>query len=596
MLGMVAALAPGTVAADPAPYAVTVTGVERDDLRDLLETTSSLVRLQDQPPPSPMGLRRRADDDRDRLDTALRSEGYYDARVDVSLSRDGDEKTRVLVAVAPEEPYRFHAIALEPAPGTALPPGLPDAASLGLVAGTVARAPLVVAAEQKLKAALAAKGFPFARIAGRKAVIDRDDRSMDVTYILDPGPAVRLGVARLSGLDSVDAELVRGRIGWSPGEPYRPELIEKTRAALSALGVFASVGLEVDKTPNADGSHDVAVTLTERKHRFIGFGGSYSNSEGLGGQVYWGHRNLFGGGELLRFGLQLSRLDANTLTRIGLDNADEKLTGELRKPDFLRVDQTLVLTVGAINEHPEAYQRKAVTEQIRLERKLGRQLTLGAGVAGEQSYIIDVVGETYANLAGLPLSLAWDTTDAILDPTRGVRVALETTPWLRADRSSRSFLVNRLTSSLYHDITGDGGLVAAGRASWGTILAGNTLSLPPDKRFYGGGGGSVRGYGYHRVGPVNDQNSALGGRSLVELGAELRIRITETLGLVPFVDAGNVYSTMLPVPSQSLLVGSGLGVRYYTAFGPLRLDVGMPVPKRRHDDPVQIYISLGQAF
>ena len=126
--------------------------------------------------------------------------------------------------------------------------------------------------------------------------------------------------------------------------------------------------------------------------------------------------------------------------------------------------------------------------------------------------------------------------------------------------------------------------------------AGDTLTLPTDKRFFGGGGGSIRGYGYHRVGPVNAQNVALGGRSLVELGTELRIRITETLGLVPFIDAGNVYNAMLPVPSQSLLVGSGLGLRYYTAFGPLRLDVGTPVPKRRHDDPVQIYISLGQAF
>ena len=98
------------------------------------------------------------------------------------------------------------------------------------------------------------------------------------------------------------------------------------------------------------------------------------------------------------------------------------------------------------------------------------------------------------------------------------------------------------------------------------------------------------------MGPVNDQNVPLGGRSSVELGAELRIRVTDSVGLVPFVDAGNVYDSMLPVPSQSLLVGTGLGLRYYTPFGPLRLDVAAPLPKRPHDDPVQVYISLGQAF
>ncbi len=596
MLGVFAVLAPLAAAAQPAPYAVTMTGIEDDDLRGLLETTSSLVRLRDQPPPGPVGLRRRADDDRDRLDIALRSEGYYDARIDVSVSPGEDAKTRVLVAVAPEEPYRFHAVALVPAPGAALPPDLPDAAALGLVPGAVARAPLVVAAEQKLRAALAARGYPFAKVTGRRAGIDRDAHTMDVAYTLDPGPPVRLGAARIAGLEGVEPALAMGRIGWRPGESYRPELIERTRAALSALGVFSSVGLEVDKAPAADGTHGVAVTVAERKRRFVGFGGRYSNSEGLGGQAYWGHRNLFGGGELLRFGLDLSRLDSNTLTRIGLDNADEKLTAELRKPDFLRLDQTLVISASGINEHPEAYQRQAVTEQVRLERRLDRRLTIGAGLAGEQSTITDFTSETYADLAGLPLSMSWDDTDAVLDPTVGGRVTLETTPWLRADHRNHSFVVNRLTSSRYLDLAGNGGLVAAGRFSYGMILAGNTASLPTDKRFFGGGGGSVRGYGFHKVGPVNDRNVALGGRSMLELGAELRIKITEAFGLVPFVDAGNVYDAMLPVPRQSLLVGSGLGVRYYTAFGPLRLDVAMPVPKRRHDDPVQVYISLGQAF
>ena len=596
VLAVVAMLAPTVAAAQPAPYAVTLSGVEDEDLRALLETSSSLVRLQEQPPPSSVGLRRRADDDRKRLDTALRSEGYYDARIDVSLSRGEGEQTRVLVAVAPEEPYHFHTILLAPAPGAVLPAGLPNAAALGLESGAVARAPLVVAAEARIKAALAEQGYAFARVSGRRAVIDRDARTMDVTYTVDPGPPVRLGAARVVGLELVAEPLVLGRLVWRPGDAYRPELVERSRAALTALGVFDSVTLEVDRMPAADGSHGVAVTVNERKRRFVGFGATYSNSEGLGGQAYWGHRNLFGGGETLRLGLDLKRLNANTLTRLGLDNADETVSAELRKPDFLTRDLTLVLSTAAINEHPAAYQRQAVTEQVRLERRIDRTLTVGAGLGGEQSTLIDFTGEKYADLAGLPLTVAYDTTDALLDPTTGGRIAVETTPWLRADQTRHSFMVSRITSSLYRDLMGGGRVVAAGRLSLGSIFAGRTADLPADKRFFGGGGGSVRGYGFRTVGPINDQNIPLGGRSSVELGAELRIRVTDSVGLVPFIDAGNIYDATLPVPSQSLLVGTGLGLRYYTPFGPLRLDVAAPLPKRPRDDPVQVYISLGQAF
>ncbi len=601
VLGVFAALAwPMAIAhpalAQPAPYVVTITGTEDADLRGLLESASSLVRLKEQPPPSPLGLRRRADDDRDRLDTALRSEGYYDARVAISLTPDDSGKTRVLVTVEPDQPYRFQALEIVPAGGAILPPDLPGPAVLGLPSGAVARAPLVVAAEQKLKEAMAARGYPFAKSAGRRATIDRQARTMDVLYTLAPGPKVLLGRQRFVGLSGVDPALAFGRVGWRGGETYRPELMERTRAALSGLGVFSAVTLEVDAEPAPDGRHDVAITVIERKRHFVGFGASYSNSEGLGGQAYWGHRNLFGGGEVLRFGVELVRLNSNTLTRAGIDDADEKLLAELRKPDFLRVDQALVVQTAAINEHPEGYQRRAVTEQVLLERKLSRQLTVGGGLNGEQSTIIDVKGETFADLAGIPLTLAYDTTDALLDPTAGGRSGVEITPWLRADHGRRSFVVNHLTTTRYHDLGGDGVLVAAGRLSLSTIIAGGAAIPPTDKRIFGGGGGSIRGYGFHKVGPVNEQNVAVGGRSSLEVGVEVRVKITENLGVVPFIDAGNVYSAMLPEANQPLLVGSGLGVRYYTPFGPLRLDVGMPVPKRRHDDPVQVYISLGQAF
>jgi translocation and assembly module TamA len=585
--------------AQPAPYTVTITGVDDDGLRGLLNATSVLVQLQGEPAPGLIGLRRRADGDHERLDAVLQSEGYYDAHLDIALgSRNAGSTppptTVVTITITTGLPYRFHHTTVIAPPGNLLPTF--DSGTLGLTPGAVARAPLVVAAEQRLRDRLAGFGFAFANVTKRRAEIDREAKAMDVTFIVTTGPVVRLGAIHVVGLDQVDESLVRQQAAWIPGELYRPELFERTRASLSKLGVFGSISLHLAEQPDADGTHAVTITVTERKRRYIGLGVTFTNAEGLGAQASWGHRNLFGGGEQLRLGAELDRLNIRTLTPAGLDQADEKLTADLRKPDFLAPSQDLTVSTAAINEHPEAYQRQALTAGFQLERRLPDHLTLGYGLSGEQSEITDTTGFTSATLAGSPLSLRYDTTDAILNPTTGYRLAVETTPWLRLGDTGQSFVINRITQSAYQDLAGDGEWVAAGRLSVGSILNGTAADLPADKRFYAGGGGSVRGYAYQKVGPLDATGHPLGGQSLAEASAEVRIKITDTLGVVPFLDGGNVYSSLLPQPGQALRFGTGLGFRYYTGFGPLRLDLGTPLQPTQTDQPIQVYLSMGQAF
>ncbi len=599
LAGGTIALAWSPAAAQPAAYAVTITGVDDDGLRSLLATGSSLVQLQDKPPPGLSGLRRRADGDRERLEAVLHSEGYYDGHLDITLGGPGaaagsTPPAAVTVAVTTGPPYRFGHVSVVTVPGDLLPaldPGTP-----GLLPGAVARAPLVVAAEARILHQLAESSFALAKVTGRRAEVDRQAKTMDVTFTVAPGPAVRLGTVRVSGLTQVDERLVRERAAWIAGELYRPELIERTRVSLTRLGVFASVSLRLADHADADGTHAVIVTVTERKRHTIGLGVTFTNAEGLGGQASWTHRNLFGGGEQLRLGAELARLNIRTLTAAGLDEADEKVTADLRKPGFLAPTQDLTLSTAVINEHPDAYQRQALTAGIRLERHLTDHLSVGYGLSGEQSEINDVDGFTNATLAGTPLSLAYDTTDVVLNPTIGYRLALESTPWLRLGDTGHSFVINRITQSAYQDLTGDGGLVAAGRLSIGSILNGSAADLPADKRFYAGGGGSVRGYAYQKVGPLDAAGHPLGGQSLAEASAEMRIKVTDTLGFVPFLDGGNVYSSLLPQPGQTLRFGTGLGIRYYTGFGPLRLDLGTPLQPTRTDQPIQVYLSMGQAF
>ena len=470
--------------AQSSAYTVSFVGLDDGKLRRLLESASALERLKGEPLPSPTGLRLRADSDRERLDTALRSEGHYDAAIEITL-----DNTHVTIHVDPGPVYRFGRVVVTAAPGTMLPEVSLDAEALGLIPNTPARAPLVIAAEHQLKEALDRHGFAFAKVTDRRVVIDREAKTLEVTFTVTPGPAVRLGAPVIHGLEQVDKALVLGRVTWQAGSPYRPELLERTRTGLTRLGVFSTIGLRISETTTADGTYPVTITVSERKRRVIGLGATFSSAEGLGGQAYWGHRNLFGGGEQLRVGGELSRLSPRTLTKVGLENADEKLTGEVRKPDFLAVNQDLVVGAAAINEHPQAYHRQALTTQARLENRLTPTLTFGYGLAGDQSNIRDTAGYTMATLAGTPLTLAWDTTDAILDPTTGYRLTVEATPWLRVGESDHSFMVNRVTQSTYHDFSGGGTVIAAGRLSIGGIVNSSTADLPADKRFYAGGGG-----------------------------------------------------------------------------------------------------------
>ena len=106
----------------------------------------------------------------------------------------------------------------------------------------------------------------------------------------------------------------------------------------------------------------------------------------------------------------------------------------------------------------------------------------------------------------------------------------------------------------------------------------------------------MRGFGYQLAGDLDDDHNPLGGRSLLELSGEVRLRLTETIGVVAFVDAGSAFSSAVPDFNETLRVGAGPGLRYFSPIGPVRLDIGLPVNKRDSDDTFQLYVSLGQAF
>jgi translocation and assembly module TamA len=586
--------------AEPAPkvpYAVELTGVEDSALSDLLRESSSLFGLKDDPPPSVIGLERRAASDRDRLETALRSAGYYDARLDIRVDPDATP-AKVTVAVEPGPAYRFKSIVVRTESGAPLPGAVIDPADLGLKPGETARAPQVVDAQSKLVSTLAGRGYAFAKVTDRRAVVDHSDRSMDVTFTVDAGPLTRFGATRVEGLEDLDADLVQGRLPWKPGERYEPALVERARTDIAKLNVFDTVRVQLAEQPGPDGVTPVTVTVTERKRHVIGAGVAYSTTEGLGGNVYWGHRNLFGGAEQLRLSLDVGRLAGETSGSGGLDLPDLRFGVNFRKPDFLAPKQSLLLDFSVVADNPPAYERVAGIFSAALEREITDELRVSAGITSERGRVRTTDRTYQVALLGVPLAATYDGTDNLLNPVRGFRLGATVTPWFPApgNEARRRFLATSLTGSTYYDIGGDGRYVAAARLGLGGIVGAGLADIPPDRRFYAGGGGSVRGYGFQKAGPRDRIGDPTGGRSLIEAGMELRIKVTDTIGVVPFLDAGTVSDSSFPSLREPLRVGAGLGVRYYTDFGPLRVDVGVPLNPERGDSRWQLYLSLGQAF
>jgi len=568
-------------------YETRIEGVPEKDLRQLLKQSSQLVALADRPPSTLAGLRRRARDDMARLRTALRSEGFYKATLDFAIREDA-EPLEVVVTVDTGPVYLLEEarVVYQPEPGGESAAELPRTAEdLGLEIGMRARAPEVLAAQRRLETALGNRGYARAEVQDRKAVVNHQRTTLSVTWTVDPGRHYVFGDWRLEGLTSVEADYLRGLRTWEPGTPFDQREVAATRQAVLETGLFETV--RVERGEPTDGRLPVVFRFTERAHRSIGFAVRFSTAEGPSGTAFWEHRNLLGADEDLRLAL-----DAGVL--------EQKLSARASKPRFLRPDQSLNADAELARRDTDAFEEEAVQGTLELERDLWNEWRVALGGSLEFTQTRDNEGERTFSLVGVPGRLSRDTRDDLLNPTEGTLVEARTTPYFVTVDRTEAFLRNSLIGRGYLKLDEAGRLVLAGRGKLGSILGVETENIPASKRFFAGGGGSIRGFDFQEVGPLDDDNDPLGGRSVLEMSVELRWQVTDSIGIVPFLDAGNVYDDPLPFMSENddaeLRYAAGLGLRYFTPIGPLRIDVARGLNRRDLDDAFELYISLGQAF
>ena len=587
-------------------YTAALEGVDDSGLREVLEASAQLFALSNRPPPTLAGLERRAQDDLARLQTALRSEGYYAAEVDYRIEETETART-VTLAVTPGPRYSLTAYDIDYADGAAptagAPPRLED---IGIEPGMAARAPDIVAAERKLVSLLNERGYPFARVAERKSIVRHETRDMVVRLSISTGALARFGALSIAGAQEVEQDFLRALIDWEDGEIYDRRKVDSTRRNLSGTGLFESVGIATGPIPDGQAPGDQApgdqapddqapgdqlrvpmqLTVVEGKHRTIGASVGYSTDVGPEGEVFWEHRNFLGENEQLRLSATGSFVE-----QVGAVT--------LRKPVFLERGQDLLASLTGGNRDTDAFDQLFVESSFAIERGWQENWRLSAGVAPSVSNLDEVDRDDERRLAliGLPLTAVRDTRDDLLDPTSGLFLDVALTPTFGAGSDQLLFAKAAAGGSAYYGFGPDDRFVLAGRSRIGSIVGERTEAVPADRRFYAGGGGSIRGYEFQRVGPLDEDNEPLGGRSLLELGGEVRVRLTEEIGAVPFIDGGTVFDSPYPDMDETLRWAAGLGVRYFTGFGPLRLDVAFPLnPRDDVDDVFQFYVSFGQAF
>lgn len=514
------------------------------------------------------------------LQKSLAAEGYYRGTVDGHY----DEASRTAhFTINAGQQYRFGAVRLIVEPKDSQIK-LPELSSLKAKSDDPALARTVLGDVERIDTWIEKNNCLFTHRTDHEAVIKHLQHRVDITYRVKVGDQATFGDITFSGNNSIADLHLQRRVKIKPGECFKRSKLGDARLALQRSGLVAKAEPQLPDAPLADGSVPVTFVMRERVHRSIKAGTNYSTDIGPGVSAGWEHRNFFNHGEKFTTGLSVATLEQHWDTT-------------LEKPFFLREDQRLKLAGVLRQEDSDAFRTTGLTLSGGIERDLTNQWIAGVGASYGFEQIKDQDNKENVALFSLPIFLSQDKRDDLLNPTRGWTVSLNTAPSFDTIDATTSFIKNSTSGSYYHALDVAGQPVIAMRAAIGGIFGVSSETVPATERFYTGGGGSVRGYGYQLAGPLDAQNDPLGGRSFVELSTELRLRVAEDYGVVSFVDGGNTFDAAYPDFNGGLLWGAGLGLRYYTDFGPIRADIAVPLDKRPGvDDAYQLYFSIGQAF
>ena len=537
--------------------------------------------------------RRRARGAMEAAEALLRSEGYYQPVLEDVV--EGEETPVSIVNVVPGPRFELSEIEVlwaEPSPDAETSAAVRE--DIGLTPGEPGRAADIISAEGRIVAGLTRRGYADAAAQPRRVVVDHATITVQPSFRIASGPLVRLDGVRLETRGPTNPAWVAGLAPWSEGEVYDPEDVAELERRLLETGVYDGVGVALAPTDqtNTDGNRPVIVTLTDRPRRILEAGATFSTAEGSGVDLIWTWHNRFGRADTLVWQARAA-------------DVDSRLGASLSLPHWRRPGETLRLSGAILNEDTDAYRRTALALAADLQQRLGKTSWISYGVGLDAGQYDE---NRFDPVTQLPInfdrdlviltargSAYLDRSNDPLDPTTGWRLTASAQPTAVAGEDTVLFLRTEAQATAYLPLQDDAKTVLAGRVRIGSILGGEELTVPSDRLFYSGGGGSVRGFEYQGVGPRLPDNTPRGGLSLFETSIEVRRDVWRNFQAVAFVDAGAIGFQETP-NFNNLRYGAGVGVRYKLPFGPIRADIAFPLDRREGDADFQIYVSIGQAF
>jgi translocation and assembly module TamA len=603
---------PEDVIGEPQRYTITFTvaGDPSGDIETTLQNASTLYGDRDEPASGAAGLLATARGDYQRLLYALYGVGRYGPTISIRV--DGREAAdvppdatladpaavAVSVDVGPE--FRFGQAAIV---NRAPPPADPDdrvdsPEDAGFVSGAVARSGAVLSAGRLAVEEWREQGYAKARLADQRVEAAHDTATLDAQLTIDPGRIAVYGPVTVQGTERMDPAFTAFMAGLPEGREYDPDDLKRAGDRLARLGVFRSARLEEADAINPDGTLPFTLSVQERPLNRVSFGASYSTLDGAGVEASYLYRNLFGRAESLRFDARVAG--------VGSQAADDLLDLTYRagvtftKPGVYTPDTDFTASLFFDREVLEPYTRTGVNGQAGYTQLFTEDLSARLFAEGGWNTFDEEIYEydREFSYAGLLAGVLYDGRDDKTNATGGFYAELVGEPFYEFEYGNPTL---RMTAEgrAYLGFGEDDPLVLAGRLKIGSIVGAPQDEVAPDKLFFAGGGGSVRGYAYRNIGipvDVDGEEEITGGRSLLEASAEARIKVTDAIGVVAFADAGLVGEESFPDFGEEPRVGAGLGLRYLTGLGPIRADVAVPLNPRDNDPSFAFYVGIGQAF
>ncbi len=593
-------------------FTIEINGVDNDELRSALTDANS---LRGATPRSPRALVRLAREQKAELETILNSFAHYAGRADIMIAgtpaedvtafaaaRQYDGRIPVTFNIAPGPKFGFGTIDITVIDADNLSDTtrarLAEPLTLfGYAENQAATAERILSADSRLIRFLEGRGHFSVTMLERRAIADHETGRLALDYRIAAGPVANFGPVTITGLEKTDPDFARDLVTIAPGTRFDPEQVDAVYDALGETALFSRIEVSLPERPDENGQLPVTIRLTEALSRSIGFGAQFETSQGIGISADWENRNILGKGETLSVEAEIRRLVENSF-----GDLDFRLTNRFEKPRFFRPDQTLITDLIFERGRTDAFDSLGVSFDLSAARRINDRLTVTAGGLLAFSRLTDNDSTDTVYVTGFPISALYDASDDRLNPTEGWRGSVTLTPFPGFLGTQPHFAKLDTRLSAYIDLKGlvgseDGRRVLALRGRLGSIASGDADDVPADRRFFAGGGGSVRGYDFQSLAPRDSvTGDPRGGRSILELSGELRIRIGESWGIVPFIDAGNAYDAVIPDFDRNVRVAGGIGVRYYTPIGPLRLDIARAINPGRRTSDIAVFLSIGQAF